>query len=913
MSARLNRARTGSVIALIVMFAVFIGYPFLRWLAGVWVDYAWFKDMGQQAVFITRIVARLQIFAVFGIAAFAIVYSNLRMARRMAPKVTTVEYPEDLPFQLQELLERLKAWRGPILDRAILWGSIAIAFFNGVGISAEWQKFKLASAGVPFGYQDPQFHKDVGFFVFKLPAYSMVVEWLLGILVLTTLLSIAVHVLDGAIRPWERLRGFAPHVKAHISVLAALIVLTWGFRYWVSIYQLDFSTTGQIIGAGYTDIHAQIPAYWTLIVISIFTAVGLLANIRFQGWRLPAISLGVWIVASVLLGTVWPALVQQFRVAPNEAAAEAPYIARNIAMTRLAFDLERVRGKSFPAAEDLTAADILSDKQTLTNVRLWDPKIVAQSYSQLQTIRTYYEFPDVDVDRYVVDGKKQQVLVSAREMNSGQLPSTSQTWVNRHLVYTHGFGLVMSPVNTADTRGMPQFIIGDIPPRTTTDLVTNEPRIYFGEATDDYVVVDTGIKEFDYPLGDRNAEYEYQGTGGVKIGGLITRLAWAMDLSSSQVLFSEYVNPESRVLLRRNIMTRVKALAPWLSYESDPYPVLVNGKIIWVIDAYTLSSNFPYSEGLPNSSVNYLRNSVKITIDAFDGTTHFYAFDPTDPVLKAWSSIFPTLIESGDKIPTDIREHLRYPQGLFEAQAEVYRTYHMTDVRVFYNKEDQWELPGERKGTTMEPFFVLMQLPGESQEHFYIMQPYVPRNRDNMIGWVAANSDPDTYGQRTVYQFPKERVVLGPEQVSAQINQDALISPQLTLWNQRGSKAIFGNMLVIPIKDSIVYVQPLYLQAESTAIPELTRVLVVYADKVEMEKTLQAALLKIFGQNAPSAPTTGTPSPGGSAADAAAARQLFNDAVAAQRAGDWATYGAKLQELGKLLDRLVSAETTATK
>jgi len=903
-----------SIIAAIVLAAFFIGYPLLRWLAGVWVDYAWFSDMGQRAVFLTRIIARIQVAAVFAFVTFGVLYANLRVARRMAPKVVPITMPDNIPEQFAQIAEQFRVGvTGALLDRVILWGSIVIAFFNGIGMSTNWQTFKLALAAVPFGYTDPQFGRDVGFFVFQLPAYSIVVEWLMGILILTTILAGVVHFLDGAIRPWERLKGFAPHVKGHLSVLAALIVLTWAFRYWVDIWRLDFSKTGQIIGAGYTDVHAQAPAYRILIIISLLTAVALLANIRFQGWRLPGISLGVWVAASILLGAVWPALTQQFIVAPNEAAAEAPYIERNIAMTRKAFDLEKVEGKSFPAAEDLTAADIKSDRRTLTNVRLWDPKIVAQSYSQLQSIRTYYEFPDVDVDRYIVNGTKQQVLVSAREMNSAQLPSTSQTWVNRHLVYTHGFGLVMSPVNSSDTRGMPQFIIGDIPPKTKTDLVTKQPRIYFGEATNDYVVVDTGIKEFDYPLGDKNAEYEYEGTGGVKIGGLVTRVAWALDLASSQVLFSEYVKPESRVLLRRDLMSRVKALAPWLSYENDPYPVLVDGRIIWVIDAYTLSSNFPYSEGLPNSTVNYMRNSVKITVDAFDGTTHFYAFDSTDPVLKAWSSVFPTLMEPGEQIPAAIREHLRYPQGLFEAQAEIYRTYHMTDPRVFYNKEDQWELPGERKGQTTEPFFVLMQLPGQSDEHFYIMQPYVPRNRDNMIGWVAANSDPDFYGQRTVYQFPKERVVLGPDQVSAQINQDATISPQLSLWNQRGSKAIFGNMLVIPIKDSIVYIQPLYLQAENTAIPELTRVLVVYADKVEMEKTLEAALLKIFGQSAPSAGTTETPSGGGSKADAAAARQLFTDAIAAQRAGDWTTYGAKLAELGKVLDRLVSAESSAAK
>ncbi len=912
MAAQQSRARLIAIAVGVTAFILFIGLPFATWLSGVWVDYSWFSDMGQQRVFITRITSQLAVGAVFALLSFLILYTSMRVARRMAPRAVPIGMPEGTPEQFVMVIEQLRGNMGPFLDKAILYGSLVLAFFNGVEMSSNWQVFRLALAAVPFGYADPQFGRDVGFFVFQLPAWALLNDWLTGILILTTLLSAGVHVLDGAIQPWARLKGFAPHVKAHLSVLLAFIVLSWGFRYWIDIYQLNYSQTGQIIGAGYTDIHAQIPAYTILIFISIATAIVLLANIRFQGWRLPGIALGTWLGASIILGVLWPAAVQQFVVAPNEASAEAPYIERNIAMTRQAFGLTDVEGKKFPASEDLTAKDILADRQTLSNVRLWDPDIVAQGYTQLQSIRTYYEFPDVDVDRYDIDGKREQVLVSAREMNSAQLPSTSQTWVNRHLVYTHGFGLVMSPVNDSDTRGMPKFIIGDVPPRTTTDLKTDEPRIYFGEMTDDYVIVDAGIKEFDFPLGERNAEYEYKGTGGVKVGSLITRIAWALDLGSSQVLFSEYVKPESRVLIRRNLMERVEALAPWLTYEQDPYPVLVDGRIVWVIDAYTTSDHFPYSEGLPGSDLNYLRNSVKITVDAFDGSTRFYAFDPTDPVLQAWMSVFPTLVEPSDKIPSAIREHFRYPQGLFEAQAEIYRTYHMTDPRVFYNKEDQWEIPGERKGQTMEPFFVLMKLPGETEERFYIMQPYTPRNRDNMIGWVAANSDPEEYGKRTVYLFPKERVVLGPEQVSAQINQDAAISPQLSLWNQRGSKAIFGNMIVIPIKNSIVYVQPLYLQAETTAIPELTRVLVVYADKVEMERTLEAALWKVFGQTAPSAGATDTTGPPASAADAQIARRLFTEATVAQQKGDWATYGAKLRELGQVLDRLVSAEGTVT-
>ncbi len=740
---------------------------------------------------------------------------------------------------------------------------------------------------------------------------------------LVTILTLLVHLVDGAIQPWAKLKGFAPHVKAHLSVLLAALVASRAYAYWIDVWMLDLSPRGQVLGASYTDVHAQLPAYRILIFISIGIALLLLFNIRYRGWRLPAIAIGVWVGAAILIGGVWPGLVQRFVVTPNEAALEAPYIKRNIVMTRQAYDLTAVEGRAFPATENLKAADIINDRQTLSNVRLWDPVVAQTGFSQLQSIRPYYDFADVDVDRYTIDGAKRQVLISAREMNSSGLPDQAQTWVNRHLVYTHGFGIVMSPVSESDPRGLPKFLIGDVPPRISsdvstesanTDLAIKEPRLYFGEDTRDYVIVDTGIKEFDYPAGEKNATYEYKGAGGVEIGSLFRRIAWALRLSSSQVLFSEYVRPESRVLLRRDLTSRLEELAPWLRYEDDPYPVLTQGRLVWVVDAYTDSNMFPYSERLPGGGENYLRNSVKVTVDAFTGETTFYAYDPKDPVLQAWRDIFPSLITDLDKMPEALKPHLRYPTGMFAAQAEIYRTYHMTDVTVFYNKEDQWEIPGVRQGTTMHPFFVLLKLPGATEEHFYLMQPYVPRNRDNMIGWMAVSSDPANYGERTVYLFPKERVILGPEQVSARINQDAAISPQLSLWNQRGSSVLLGNMLVLPIKDSIIYIQPLFLQSEQTAIPELTRVIVVYSEKVEMDKTLGGALLRVFGEvPSGSQDTTGSGAPGTSSATAAQAQKLFEEAVAAQRKGDWATYGDRLEQLGALLEKLASGEATKTR
>lgn len=927
MDSRSGRGKRNPAIIVAVAVFFMVGMPLLSWLVRLWIDYLWFSDLGQRAVFLTRIASQITVGVVFAVLAFAVLFANMYIARKAAPRVAPIPLPDGLPEQWVVVLERMRGGLGTLLDKVVLWGSVVLALMSGADMARQWRTFRLALSNTAFGYTDPQFGKDIGFFVFSLPAYSAFAGWTTGILLLALVLTLAVHFVDGAIQPWARNKGgwFAPHVKAHLSVLMALVVGMWGFRYWIDIFKLNYSTRGQVIGASYTDVHAQLPAYTILIGVSVLAAAALLFNIRFKGWRLPILVGVAWVAASILLGGVWPAITQAFIVSPNEQAVEAPYIARNIAMTRKAFGLDNVKGLSFPADESLTTTGVVANKQTLENVRLWDPTVVGQSYTQLQSIRPYYEFRDVDVDRYTINGKEQQVLLSAREMDSSLLPAQSQTWVNRHLQYTHGFGLVMSPVNSADSRGLPNFILGNIPPATTTDLKITEPRIYFGEATGDYAIVDAEAKEFDYPIGEANAYYQYKGKGGIPIGGLFQRLAWAMRLGDSEVFFSQALKPSSRVLLRRDLTARVNALAPWLAYERDPYPVLTKeGRVVWVLDAYTVSSWFPYSEGVPGSpSTTYMRNSVKVTVDAFDGTTTFYAFDSKDPVLAAWRKIFPGLIVDGSKIPQDIRAHFRYPQGIFEAQAEVYRTYHMTDPRVFYNKEDQWEIPGERQGKIMQPFYVLMKLPGETAEHFYLMQPYTPRNRDNMIGWVAANSDPEKYGERTVYLFPKERVVLGPSQVSARINQDSVISPQLSLWNQRGSEVILGNMLVIPIRNSIVYVQPLYLQATQSAIPELTRVIVAYADKVAMEPTLQAALLKVFGEQGTaegsssgagdaSAGATATAGPASARDDAARAERLYAQAVAAQKAGDWAAYGARLKELGVVLKRLASETATGT-
>ncbi|MCL4078229.1 UPF0182 family protein [Coriobacteriia bacterium Es71-Z0120] len=887
------------------LFAVLLlVFGFSGAVARFYTDVLWFHELGHEAVFWTRLVSKWAVFGVALVVAFVTTYLNVRIAWKLRPRAV-LRATDEASYRLEMALEDFKRRVERFAGAAALAACAVVALMLADGASRQWATVRLALSAVPFGKVDPQFGRDLSFFFFTAPALRAVADWVMGVLFVTLLLTAAAHLFSGALRPWARLKGFDPHVKAHLSVLGGLMIVVQAFKYWLDIFELDFSPRGQVIGASYTDVHAQIPAYQILIVVAIACGLALIVNIRFRGWRLPAMALGVWVAASVLVGGVYPSLVQQFRVAPNEIAAEEPFIKRNIAMTRTAFGLDAVHVRAFPAEESLTATDIAASAETISNVRLWDPGIARESYQQLQGIRPYYDFADVDVDRYVIDGTLRQVLVAARELDTSRLAEQAKTWVNEHLVYTHGYGVVVSPVNEVSGQGLPQFIVRDIPPATKTDLKVMQPAVYFGELTDAYAVVDTDIEEFDYPVGDQNAGTRYAGSGGVEVGGPLRRLAFALRFSSPQFLLSDYIRSDSKVLFRRSLKERVRELAPWLAVDDDPYPAVIDGRIVWILDGYTVSDRYPYSERI--SGVNYIRNSVKITIDAYDGTTTFYAIDEADPLLATWRRIFPGLVKDASDMPQGVRAHLRYPEGLFRIQAEAYKTYHMQDPRVFYNKEDQWALPGENGGTAMEPFYVLMRLPQEPKTDFMMMLPFTPRNKDNMIGWMAASSDADSYGRRIVYTFPKQKLVLGPNQVSARINQDPTISQQLTLWSQRGSNVLFGNMLVIPIKDSIVYIQPLYLQAEQTAMPQLTRVIVAYGDKVAMQPDLPAALAGVFGASAPSEGGGETPS-----ATIARAAELYQAAMEAQRAGDWAAYGKHIGELGRVLESLSGASGGAT-
>ncbi|MDY0340934.1 MAG: UPF0182 family protein [Coriobacteriia bacterium] len=901
MAARIRRPNTITIVIIVlVALAALSGIA-----AEFYTDALWYEDLGQSVVFWRGLGWSWGIGALSALLYFGVVFANIRIARSLSP-VGPRRVPLTPGLQFEETIDAIRRALGRSTGPAAVGVAAVAAIMAGIAAAGSWETIALAFNGGSFGVADAHFGRDIGFFFFTLPAFRFVQQWLTGALLVALLIVAAVYLLAGSIRPWDRWRGFDSHVKAHLSVVGGLIIVVQAFGYWLDIFELDYSPRGQVLGASFTDINAQIPAYSILIVIALLSGIALLVNIRFRGWRLPVIALGAWAAAAVLVGGVYPSVVQQFRVAPNEVEAESPYIARNIEVTREAYDLDDIEVRAFPADESLTAADLPENARTIENIRLWDPSVVPDTYRQLQGMRPYYNFTDVDIDRYTLDGEQQQVLISARELDVSRLASQAQTWVNQHLVYTHGYGIVISPVNESSGQGYPHFLMKDIPPVTSSDLVLDQPALYFGEAAANYVIAGTELAEFDYPVGDSNAEITYTGEGGIEVGGFVRRAAFATRFSAPQILFSNYITADSKLLFRRSISERVTALAPWLYQDSDPYPVVTDGRIVWVMDCFTTSDRYPYSERY--GGINYIRNSVKVTVDAYDGTTTLYAYDPTDPLLEAWSRVYPGLLTDVAEMPEGIVEHLRYPADLFSLQAEVYKTYHMEDPKVFYNKEDQWALPGEGSdelGTAMDPFYVLMELPEETVEDFMLMMPFTPRTKANMIGWMAAKSDPGSYGERVVYTLPKQRLVLGPEQVSARVNQDPVISQQLTLWTQRESGVRWGNLLVIPMDDSIVYVQPLYLQSEQTSMPQLTRVVVAYGDKIAMEPTLDAALLAVFGEQE-------RPGDGSGPADVAAARDLYESAVAAQREGDWEAYGRYISELGDVLVILTGDETTVT-
>ena len=894
----------------------------------------WFSAIGFEAVFWTRLKWQASIWGLTfgGYAAF--LWGNYLIAQRLTrdrPYVALQRYSASISFT--------QAQRLPQLGAALF--ILVLALFAALTSALAWETILKFLNPTAFEVADPIFQQDVGFYLFKLPFYQGLQQGLLGLLLWSLALSTAVYALKGEIRPERGWKYFLTgHAKAHLCMLLAMIAVAVAARFVLERYNLLYSPTGAVFGAGYTDVHARLQAYWMMGFVTLAVAGLFIISLWRSGFSLPIVGIVLYLLVLLSVNGVYPWFQQRFIVEPNELEKERPYIANNIEFTRQAYGLGEVQTEPFPAEEALDAAALQRNQVTLRNIRLWDYRPLLDTYRQLQEIRLYYRFLDVDVDRYLLNGDYRQVALSAREIAYGLLDSAAQTWVNQRLKFTHGYGLVMSPVNRVTSEGQPELFIKNIPPESTVDLAVDQPRIYYGEDPDlSYIFTGTNTDEFDYPQGDENALYRYDGEGGVPIGSWPKRLAYAYDLGSLKVLISGYFTPTSRIHYYRRVQERIRHVAPFLTLDRDPYLAIINGRLQWIVDAYTSSNRYPYSQPIIGSTrdsrdvarnlplagqrTNYVRDSVKVLLDAYDGALRFFAIDESDPVLTTYRTIFPTLFEAASALPAEVNAHLRYPIDLFLAQAQMYRAYHMANPDVFYNREDLWQFPTqvyENDTVRMDPYYVIMQLPGADEPEFIQIVPFTPPRKDNMVAWIAGRSNGDVYGRLLLYEFPKQELIYGPRQIEARIDQTPEISAQLTLWNQQGSSVIRGDLLVIPIEESLLYVEPVYLRAEQAKLPELRRVIMAYGNQVVMRETLEACFDAIFGEGSASAETTvassgGADASGESAAIPADLQELVQSALeayeegqAALREGDWQRYGEAQRQLGEALEQLDANE-----
>ena len=885
---------------------------------GLLVDWLWFDAAGYHKVFATTLGAQIAIFAtVWTLAFILIVLSGLIALRasRERERLHVVRRSEDsvevnLPELIRSLGDRVP-WKTLIVAVAAL-----LALFAAQGEAASWDVYLKGLYAVPFGLKDPAFGLDVGFYVFTLPLLEDLRDLFLTLLVLAGGLAIAVYWVRGALDFRESPPHIAPQCAAHLSVLLGLFFLQRALNYWLARYALTLHTNGVVFGLRYVDHILWQPGLWLLIALSIAAAAVCLANWVERGMRLPIAAAAIVFGPSLILSLVQP-VIERLWVKPDELRVEQPYLARNIEMTRRAYQLDTVDVKPFEGSGQLTPVSLQQDNATVRNIRLWDPRPLIATYRQLQEIRLYYDFRDVDIDRYWIDHNETQVMLSSRELNVDLLPANAQTWVNRHLKFTHGYGLVMSPVNTKDREGLPVLYTKNIPPVSDVGINITRPGIYFGEEPDVYAIVKGLAPEFDYPHGNDNVYDFYKGGGGVPISGFLRRLLFSIYYRDINLLVTENIVPGSRILLRRNVGDRINALAPFLSQDRDPYMVVLGGGLYWIVDCYTLSDHYPYSQK-NGDQINYIRNSVKAVIDAYTGDTTFYVADAEDPVIRTWQRIYPDMFKPMSEMRPDLRAHVRYPEDFFLIQADIYRTYHMTDPAVFYNREDLWAFPRENYEDTtgpMQPYYVIMRLPGEKNAEYILMLPMVPQGRDNMIAWLAARCDGADYGHLFEFSFSKDKLFYGPFQIQARINQNPEISQQYSLWNQMGSKVILGNLLVIPVEDSLLYVEPLYIRAQDGQLPELKRVLASYSDRTVMGEDLDSTLAALFkgpGAGPPvvakapeppvqvvsaQAPPVGATMP----PDLRDAAEHYNRALKALRDGDWPQFGAEMQKLGQQL------------
>ena len=831
------------IIGIILLMVIIVGA-----IASIYIDIIWFKSVQYVAVFWKILLTKGIVMLFFAAAFFILSFINLSFARRFAPEFQ-VEIGQD-EFERPEIQLYKSLQNIQINKKFVFWFSLIIALFMGFSEGASWEKILIYLNRTSFGISDTIFNRDIGFYMFSLPFWEFVRNWLSFALTLIAVVVAAIYVIKRAVKYEYKKLIIETPVKVHLSLLIGFILILKSWQYWLNAYKILYSARGVIFGAGYTEIHANLLALRILMVLALVCAALFFVTARKENWKLPALGLVVLIGVSILMGGFYPAIIQSAVVLPNEGTRERPYILNNIEATRAAYGLDKIKEEKFPVKEEISFEDIEKNEETIRNIRLWDWRPIKQTLRQIQAIRLYYDFYSVDMDRYYFNGNYQQVMVSPRELDKDKIPEQAKTWINEVLTYTHGYGVVVNPVNKISGEGLPYLLIKDIPPVSSVNLDITRPEIYYGEITKGYVIVKTKAKEFDYPKGDENVYSTYAGNGGMPVSSLWRRILFSIKYSNPQILLTTNLTPESRIMINRNIQERVKKVAPFLSYDKDPYMVISKeGKLFWIQDTYTISSNYPYSTPISGGYFNYIRNSVKVIIDAYNGTMDFYIVDQKDPLIMVYKNIFPQLFKNFDQMPGDLKEHIRYPKDLFQAQAELYSTYHMMDPDVFYNKEDYWEIPNELYGEDeikMEPYYIITKLPGHEKEEFILMTPFTPSMKNNMIAWLAAKNDQPEYGNLIVYKFPKEKLIYGPMQIEARIDQDSEISQQLTLWGQKGSTVIRGNLLVIPIEESILYVEPLYLRAEKGEIPELKRVIVSNGSDVMIGKDLGDALEKLF-------------------------------------------------------------------
>ena len=905
-------------IVLIVFAVLLLLFLFGASLSGMYTDWLWFGQVQYAGVFLTVLTTKLWLGAAGATLLFFLLWVNLRVARQPTHTTLVFQGTNVLAIPDRHLVE-------PWVNRLLPVAMLLISLFAGLVVgNSLWEQVLLYLNPAEFGHKDPLFDNDLSFYVFQFPLFKSLYRLFMLAMGLCVVLSATVYIFDERVAVTEdRQFIILPRMKQHLLTLLGIMFLAKALSYRLSMYDLLYSPRGVAAGAGYTDVVFLLPVLWMLMVAAGVAGIGVIWFSFRKGWILVGSVVAVWFGLSLLGSWALPVAVQVLKVTPNELKTERPYIERNIAFTRAAYNVDDVEERNFTAEESLTPELLKANQRTVENIRLWDHRPLLSTYAQLQSIRTYYDFHDVDNDRYTLGGEYRQVMLSARELNYAALPS--RTWVNEQLTYTHGYGVVLSPVNRILREGEPAFLLKDIPPIPTeghTELQLDRPEIYYGETVNPYVFVKTNAKEFDYPVGDQNKYTTYEGDGGVPVGGWLKRLMWAFRFKSISILLNTDVHPESRIMLYRRVLDRLEQIVPFLLFDRDPYIVLSEGKLYWICDAYTRTAHYPYSQPMGGSFGNYIRNSVKAVVDAYDGTVHLYVAEPDDPIIRSYQKVFPDTLKPLDEMSPDLRRHIRVPKTLFEIQARIYAKYHMTDPQIFYQNEDLWEFPKEtyrQDEREMEPYHNIMRLPGEAQEQeeFVLMLPFTPQGKHVLRAWMCARNDGDQYGKLLVYNFPKGEQVDGPYQIEARISQNEQIREQLALWIQGGDVVIRGNLLVVPIANSLLYVEPVFLQAARGEIPELKRVIVVYGDQIVMERNLELSLDKLFGRESALAkasqpvPPDIRVKPGGAEPTSTRlppelARRAWQHLQQAQKnyGDDWAKFGQQMKQLEQVLKDL---------